>query len=80
MIVITLIVFLPYVRGFDFEIEGFKNPDFLYDPVAVAGMALENRLLFASGLFDFGTKLIPQLSIILSLVTVGSYWDTVKRQ
>lgn len=53
MIVITLIVFLPYVRGFDFEIEGFKNPDFLYDPVAVAGMALENRLLFASGLFDF---------------------------
>ncbi|KAG1686249.1 hypothetical protein DVH05_007023 [Phytophthora capsici] len=34
-------------------------------------MALENRLIFASSLFDFATKLIPQLSIMLSLVTVS---------
>ncbi|KAH7481807.1 uncharacterized protein KRP23_4984 [Phytophthora ramorum] len=71
MIAVPLSIFLPYVTTFNFEYSIFKNPDFLYEPVPLSAMVLENRLIFASSLFDFGTKLIPQLSIILSLVTVS---------
>ncbi|GMF16743.1 unnamed protein product [Phytophthora lilii] len=71
MIAVPLIIFLPYVESFNLEYSIFNNPDFLYDPVPLATMVLENRLIFASSLFDFSTKLIPQLSIILSLVTVS---------
>ncbi|KAF1775475.1 Leucine-rich repeat domain, L domain-like [Phytophthora cactorum] len=71
MIVVPLIIFIPYIEAFNFEYSIFKNPDVLYDPVPLATMVLENRLIFASSLFDFATKLIPQLSIFLSLVTVS---------
>ncbi|KAE9153385.1 hypothetical protein PF001_g2696 [Phytophthora fragariae] len=71
MTVVPLMIFVPYVEAFDIPTKLFKNGDFLYDPVATTKLVLENRLIFASSLFDFGTKLIPQLSIILSLVTVS---------
>ncbi|KUF93614.1 hypothetical protein AM588_10006109 [Phytophthora nicotianae] len=70
MIVVPLIIFIPYIEGFSFEYEIFKNLDLMYDPVSAATLVLENRLIFASSIFDFATKLIPQLSIFLSLVTV----------
>ncbi|KAG1699781.1 hypothetical protein DVH05_012674 [Phytophthora capsici] len=71
MVIVPLIIFVPYVQDFNFEYNIFKNPDSLYDPVPLTTIVLENRLVFASSLFDFATKLIPQLSIILSLVTVS---------
>ncbi|EGZ27622.1 hypothetical protein PHYSODRAFT_321402 [Phytophthora sojae] len=71
MTVVPLMIFVPYVKAFDIPNKLFKNGDFLYEPVAITKLVLENRLIFASGLFDFGTKLIPQLSILLSLVTVS---------
>ncbi|OWZ22550.1 hypothetical protein PHMEG_0002742 [Phytophthora megakarya] len=71
MTIVPLMVFIPYVEGFDIPNKLFKNADFLYDPVAITKLVLENRLIFSSGLLDFSTKLIPQLSIILSLITVS---------
>ncbi|KAG7395716.1 hypothetical protein PHYBOEH_003321 [Phytophthora boehmeriae] len=71
MIIVPLIIFIPYVQQFDIKSKFFTNPEYLFDPVTIANMVLENRLIFAAGLFDFGTKLIPQLSIFLSLVTVS---------
>ncbi|GMF26275.1 unnamed protein product [Phytophthora fragariaefolia] len=71
MTVVPLMIFVPYMEAFDIPNKLFKNGDFLYDPVAITKLVLENRLIFASGLFDFGTKLIPQLSIFLSLVTIS---------
>ncbi|KAL3674021.1 hypothetical protein V7S43_001704 [Phytophthora oleae] len=72
MVMVPLIIFVPYVQDFNFEYGLFNNYDSpLYDPVPLTTMVLENRLIFASSLFDFVTKLIPQLSIILSLVTVS---------
>ncbi|KAF4143521.1 hypothetical protein GN958_ATG07254 [Phytophthora infestans] len=71
IIMVPLIIFIPYIEGFNFEYSIFKNTEFVYDPVPLATMVLENRLIFASSLFDFATKLIPQLSIILSLTTAS---------
>ncbi|KAI9996104.1 hypothetical protein PInf_013282 [Phytophthora infestans] len=68
---VPLIIFIPYIEGFNFEYSIFKYTEFVYDPVPLATMVLENRLIFASSLFDFATKLIPQLSIILSLTTAS---------
>ncbi|KAG3050426.1 hypothetical protein PI125_g26437, partial [Phytophthora idaei] len=71
MIVVPLIIFIPYIEAFNFEYSIFKNFDVLYDSVHLATMVLENRLIFASSLFDFATKLIPHLSTFLALVTVS---------
>ncbi|KAL3674024.1 hypothetical protein V7S43_001707 [Phytophthora oleae] len=71
MTIVPLMVFVPYMEAFDIPSKLFKNADFVYDPVAITKLVLENRLIFASGMLDFGTKLIPQLSILLSLVTLS---------
>ncbi|KAK1948593.1 hypothetical protein P3T76_000882 [Phytophthora citrophthora] len=71
MVMVPLIIFVPYVQGFNFEYSIPYNYDSLFDPVPLTTMVLENRLIFASSLFDFATKLIPQLSIIVSLMTIS---------
>ncbi|EGZ27641.1 hypothetical protein PHYSODRAFT_474391 [Phytophthora sojae] len=69
--VVPLIIFLPYVEAFNVEYKSLNNPNFMYDPISVVSMVLENRVVFAANLFDFTTKLIPQLSILLSLITMS---------
>jgi len=71
MVVVPLLIFVPYVEAFSIEFQGFKDAGFMYHPVGVTKFVLENRLIFAAGLFDFSTKLIPQFSIFLSLTTVS---------
>ncbi|KAG7388062.1 hypothetical protein PHYPSEUDO_013181 [Phytophthora pseudosyringae] len=71
MEVVPLIIFVPYVQAFHIEYQAFKDTELMYNPVGVTKLVLENRLIFVAGLFDFGTKLIPQLSIFLALVTVS---------
>ncbi|KAE9318663.1 hypothetical protein PF008_g18451 [Phytophthora fragariae] len=69
--VVPLLIFISYIQAFDIQNKYFKNPNFMYDPVPFVTMVLENRLMFAAGLLDFTTKLIPHLSIMLSLVTIS---------
>ncbi|KAE8882126.1 hypothetical protein PF005_g16535 [Phytophthora fragariae] len=69
--VVPLLIFVPYIQAFDLQYKIFKNPNFIYDPVPFVTMVLENRLMFAASMLDFATKLIPHLSLMLSLVTVS---------
>ncbi|KAE8958735.1 hypothetical protein PR001_g30959 [Phytophthora rubi] len=69
--IVPLLIFLPCIQGFDPQYKYFKNQNFIYDPLTLVTLVLENRLIFAAGLLDFTTKLIPHLSIMLSLVTVS---------
>ncbi|KAE8965332.1 hypothetical protein PF001_g28767 [Phytophthora fragariae] len=69
--IVPLLIYVPYAQEFNLKSKVFKNSNFIYEPVPFVSMALENRLMFAAGLFDFTTKIIPHLSIMLSLVTVS---------
>ncbi|KAE9046815.1 hypothetical protein PR001_g744 [Phytophthora rubi] len=69
--IVPLLIFVPYIQAFDLQNRTFKHQNFIYDPVPFVTMVLENRLIFAAGLLDFTTKIIPHLSIMLSLVTVS---------
>ncbi|GMF49523.1 unnamed protein product [Phytophthora fragariaefolia] len=71
MTIVPLVIFIPYVEAFNIKGKVFYNPDFLYNPVSLVSMVLGNRLIFAASMFDFITKVIPQLSIMLSLFTVS---------
>ncbi|KAE9073381.1 hypothetical protein PF010_g25096 [Phytophthora fragariae] len=69
--IVPLLIFVPYIQGFDLQHKIVKNQNFSVDPVTLVTIVLENRLLFAAGMLDFATKPIPHLSIMLSLVTVS---------
>ncbi|KAE9360074.1 hypothetical protein PR003_g405 [Phytophthora rubi] len=69
--IVPLLIIIPYAQEFNLQYKIFKNPNFMYDPVPFVTMVLENRLMFVAGLLDLTTKLIPHLSIMLSLVTAS---------
>ncbi|KAE9002619.1 hypothetical protein PF001_g8033 [Phytophthora fragariae] len=71
MTIVPLLIFIPCIEGFDLQYKYLKNQNFIFEPLTLVTLVLENRLIFAAGLFDFATKLIPHLSIMLSLVTVS---------
>ncbi|KAE8964925.1 hypothetical protein PR001_g28889 [Phytophthora rubi] len=69
--IVPLLIVIPYAQEFNLQYGNFKNPNFMFDPVPFVTMVLENRLMFAASLLDLTTKLIPHLSIMLSLTTVS---------
>ncbi|KAE9313916.1 hypothetical protein PF008_g19620 [Phytophthora fragariae] len=69
--IVPLLIVIPYAEEFNLQYKTFKNPNFMFDPVPFVTMVLENRLMFAASLLDLTTKLIPHLSIMLSLTTVS---------
>ncbi|KAE8955932.1 hypothetical protein PF011_g31646, partial [Phytophthora fragariae] len=69
--IVPLLIIIPYAQEFNLQYKIFKNPNFMYEPVPFVTMVLENRLMFVAGLLDLTTKLIPHLSIMLSLVAVS---------
>jgi hypothetical protein len=70
-IVIPSTILAPLAASFDVSVFMFTNPDVVYDPEFMSSGILKNQLVFASGLVDLSTKILPHLTIFLSLVTVS---------
>ncbi|GMF45936.1 unnamed protein product [Phytophthora fragariaefolia] len=70
-VVIPSLIVAPYMAGFDVAHHLFDTPELVYDPVFSTVFSLENQFVFASGLMDFGAKLVPHLATLLTLSTVA---------
>lgn len=66
---IPMLTFLPYYLTFDFDLFNFEIA-YLYDDIWFANMVMENQQIFALTQWDFVNKMIPHLSIYLSLNSI----------
>lgn len=71
-ILIPLVVFVPYMRKFDYSALEFPS-DLLYDPQWFVNMVRENRMLFAMSWSDLFSKLVPHHSLYSCMKNVKKF-------
>lgn len=69
--VIPSVIMAPYIAGFNTSYFMFDTPELVYDPHFITAFSLENQLVFATGLMDFGAKLDPHLATFLTLISIA---------
>ncbi|KAE9357886.1 hypothetical protein PR003_g1556 [Phytophthora rubi] len=72
MTIVPLLIFIPCIEGFDLQYKYLKNQNFIFEPLTLVTLVLENRLIFAA---DIPFQMFLSPAHVLSFV--GNQIETI---